>query len=78
MCLKMARSLTDLSVPGRAVLIDGDLFECSDEKINGEALVEQSLKLTAGLKELVQENRDLKEKLHQLEQKPRDSGDDFG
>ena len=75
MCLKMARSLTDLFIPGRAVAIDG---ERSDEKLDGEALVEQSLKLTAGLKELVQENKDLKEELHQLQQKPRVSGGDLG
>jgi len=71
----MARSLTDLFIPGRAVAIDG---ERSDEKLDGEALVEQSLKLTAGLKELVQENKDLKEELHQLQQKPRLSGGDLG
>ena len=47
---------------GKAVPRDGDLSE-----LDGDSLVESSVSLTEGLRQLVKEKEELKEKLHQLE-----------
>ena len=54
-------SSSDPHHPGRAVLDD------SFARKHGQSLVRQSEAVTAGLRELVQENEGLKERLSQLE-----------
>jgi len=90
----MSRSWTSNRLPGIAVQKDGDSSERGNKSTEGEntdgasalagqsndrdSLVDKSIKLTEGLRELVQENMDLKKKLHQLEQKSQDYGSKLG
>lgn len=65
--------MSSYSYPGRAVLREDDSSRYKDNKTDGDSLLELSKSLTTGLRALLQENKELKERLLELEQKYRDS-----
>ena len=65
--------MSSYSHPGRAVLREDDSSRYDDEKHDGDSLLKLSESLTMGLKQLLQENKELNERLLELEKKYRDS-----
>jgi len=78
LCIFKVENVVVRSYPSGAVPNEEDLLKCSDAKIDGESLVEESVKFTEKVRYLVRENNDLKEKLHQLAQKSHDSASEIG